>query len=68
MKKILALILALALTATMLVGCGPKGGDENVNDNPADVQPSVDLSGAAGGEIGIVKILFYYNEDYIVQQ
>lgn len=54
MKKILALLLVLAMSLTMFAGCGPKD-EQGSNDNPAtntpDSQPGVDLS-EQGGEIG----------------
>ena len=55
MKKILALMLVLALSLTLFAGCGPK---DNQTDKPdetpgtsQDTQPNVDLS-QQGGEIG----------------
>lgn len=53
MKKILALILALAMTFTLLAACGQKdNGQADDNSQPSNAQPSVDLNDAHGGEIG----------------
>lgn len=56
MKKILALILVLAMSITMLAGCGPKNEQGGSNDKPStttdNAQPNVDLSEAQGGQIG----------------
>lgn len=56
MKKILALVLALAMSLTLFAGCGPKdiqaGGNDDKPSTNTPAQPSVDLSDAQGGEIG----------------
>lgn len=55
MKKTLALILVLAMSLTLLAGCGTKdnqgGGDSDPVSSGSDHQPNVDLS-QKGGEIG----------------
>ena len=51
MKKILALVLALAMSLTLFAGCGPK--DNQVDDGPTtsnDPAPSMDLT-QQGGDI-----------------
>ena len=54
MKKILALLLILAMSLTLFAGCGPKddqGGKEDNTPVTSDPAPSIDLS-QQGGEIG----------------
>lgn len=54
MKKILALVLALAMSLTLFAGCGPKGdqgGQQDNNPATSNPAPSMDLS-EVGGEIG----------------
>lgn len=45
-KRILSLVLALAMTATMLVGCG--GSDETAKDNTAATGDTVKVEGVEG--------------------